>query len=986
MDASVSSSAAVSSNEVRQRLPQKPDQPQQVRSVEEARQAVVELNAAEEHKDESQRKTFGRTPNGTVFTVPTTHDMVSQLFSPTEPKNVGDIVVSVILLLHILPVFVLPTSFSIPLYAVVYLLWRAAYNGGIGFVLWHQSNYNALIEWTKRTGIFQDPAKGKNQYARWYPTIKREMETKIPKDYKFDEAPIEYNTWLLFRRVVDLILMADFISYCCFAAACGGRPDGEHAVLTTGRWVLGWALILFNLWVKLDAHRVVKDFAWYWGDFFFLIDQELTFDGVFELAPHPMYSVGYAGYYGISFLAASYKVLFISIVAHAAQFAFLLLVENPHIEKTYNPIPPRQPAREPSPPPGQSLTNSGELDPYATTANAADYEQPSHIRDMIGFENLDLHRTSDVTAILLQAYLYSMAFFTPATFFWQFFFVTNAALWRLWYSIGIGYILDRQSKRKRWTRHYLKWGETTEEAWRQWKGIYHLSMTMCYASFLAASYKMYALPPNWEYGASLLRHVLGAGLILLQLWTVISIYDSLGEFGWFFGDFFFERGPKLTYDGIYRFLNNPERVIGLAGVWGFALITWSKAIFFLAALSHGLTLCFIQFVERPHMHKRYGSHLRGASGVKKNFIRSLPPPLQKWQSNVDQTIEEAAERLDVFLEEARPRIAALIARLAQNTRNVFQRYPSRINVTRLAAPKNLASFDPKDYSLDILNRPASAALTPSAAKTSGREGLMARQPSYRGPMMLEYGEPLRVKWTAPLHHSKRDWVGLYMIADNSDKSITRVSSQGRWIATTKGNYESARADQGILVSDRQLIKWEGDTKHDRGTPLVEGEIEFSGDKYWWTTGVFELRYHHDGMHNVMARSRPFEVTIGRYDDQDVQMRLGSPGGVDSVRSAVETALLPIVRNCFDRDPEIAPHDAEEAFGGRVERDGKFANRVVFAVWQMFGIELAPAVVKADGNVRNLAWRIVNAKQVLAPYSMASNTPSTPDEENEKVLS
>lgn len=47
------------------------------------------------------------------------------------------------------------------------------------------------------------------------------------------------------------------------------------------------------------------------------------------MAPHPMYSVGYAGYYGISLMMASYKVLFVSLAAHAAQFAFLTFVENP---------------------------------------------------------------------------------------------------------------------------------------------------------------------------------------------------------------------------------------------------------------------------------------------------------------------------------------------------------------------------------------------------------------------------------------------------------------------------------------------------------------------------------------------------------------------------------------------------------------------------------------------------------------------------------
>jgi phosphatidylethanolamine N-methyltransferase len=83
-----------------------------------------------------------------------------------------------------------------------------------------------------------------------------------------------------------------------------------------------------------------------------------------------------------------------------------------------------------------------------------------------------------------------------------------------------------------WTRHFLKFGESAGEAWRQWKGMCHVSMIMCNASFIAACWKLYSPPGDWGYGLVLLKHVLGASLIALQLWTAFSVYDSLGEFGW----------------------------------------------------------------------------------------------------------------------------------------------------------------------------------------------------------------------------------------------------------------------------------------------------------------------------------------------------------------------------------------------------------------------------------------------------------------------
>lgn len=883
--------------------------------------------------------------------------MVSQLLDPRQPKNLSDAVVLAFLASMMLVAYLLPTAWKRPAFALTFLFWRGCYNVGIGVLLHIQSHHRRLVSWAKRWKLFEDPGSGKNPRPWLYKLLKRELEAKIPEDYEFEKAPIEYNTWLVFRRVVDLILMCDFVSYCLFAIVCGHTPQGESLLTGIARWLLGIALVGFNLWVKLDAHRVVKDFAWYWGDFFYLIDQDLTFDGVFEMAPHPMYSIGYAGYYGISMMAASYEVLFISIVAHAAQFAFLVTVENPHIEKTYNPPPPRK--RDSTRLQSDSnlsldLSDYGSVDrPGVTAVKTPQQEPPVPVHNMVGFKNMDLFRVPDSVAVLLPLYVAMLTLATPSTPMWQSFFVGHALLWRVWYHLGLGLILDRQSKTKMWTRHFLKYGESAGEAWRQWKGMHHVSMIMCNASFVAACYKMYSLPSDWGYGLVLLKHVLGAGLIALQLWTALSVFDSLGEFGWFCGDFFWDQEAKLTYTSIYRFLNNPERIFGTAGVWGGALITWSRPIFIMAIVSQLLTLIYISYIEGPHMQKIYGRSLRGEAGLTKFIKRALPTPIKGWQESMDKVMDETTHFVEDFLDTARPRFASGVKTMVRDTTALFNIAPARLTLTKISP--DVAGLDPKQYSLSI-----EGTQSPQSSyhdRSTGKESFTGRFPKPVKTMVFEYGAPLKVTWRAPANHSKKDWIGLYMVTDNRSREATEVPSLGRWSATNEKSYDVSSADSDIVSAEHPVAKREAFEPD-----MVGGEVLFRGDKLWWTQGVFEFRYHHDGKHHVMAISEPFEIRIAQFAEEDVSFDAKGP-----YAQAVESSILPVVQNCLDRDPDIAPCDVDEAFGSHVERDGKYAKRIVYAIREMFGIEFAPAVVLADGNVRKLAWRICNAKEVLVSW-------------------
>ncbi len=128
----------------------------------------------------------------------------------------------------------------------------------------------------------------------------------------------------------------------------------------------------------------------------------------------------------------------------------------------------------------------------------------------------------------------------------------------------------------------------------------------------------------------------------MQIWTSVSIYDS-----WVNLDGSSELLLRCTVEvDLQRYLPipqpQPRTCLGTGWLMGRCFDYPAKVqSFFLALLSHILTLAFIQLVERPHMQKLYGRSLRKDAGLVKNLKRSLPPPLQQLGGSVDRMVDES---------------------------------------------------------------------------------------------------------------------------------------------------------------------------------------------------------------------------------------------------------------------------------------------------------------------------------------------------------
>ncbi|TIA93173.1 hypothetical protein E3P99_00314 [Wallemia hederae] len=971
-------------------------------------------NSAEEEAPQepdavpSSNQIIGKTPDGTVFAVPPTADVISSLFHPKYPKTHVDILTLTVLGLQVFGFMVLPLRTSQTLYLYLFLFWRLAYNVGLGWILSKQSKSQYMVNWVKKNGFLD--ANKRPKVRNW---VENQIKTKMGPGYSFDKCPPEFNTWIFFRHAVDIILLSDFVAYCCFAWSHCRLPTGHGVLWHVLRWGAGWTMIFFNLWVKVDAHRVIHDYAWYWGDTFFQQIQSLKFDGVFELAPHPMYSIGYAGFYGLSLVVGSYSVLFVSLLAHALQFGFLLYFENPHIERTYGerkPLAERVPfewagqeqddedteealeqehaEHDSNIPPTPSVTDATtdtetDIDDVAVTPevveidkspqtltpsasntkiegyphspnNLHDLEHKYFSRDLLIFQNFDIFRSSDFSTALVVAYAIAGAFMPNFSYRTSLFLhVCHVAAWRTFHSVGLGCLLKAQSENKYLIKHYLKYyahvnaNEAKRAAFDSWKRVYNLSLIMVYVSFVGLAMKTYTLPNQWTVGTELLKHVVGLLLIILQVWCSLESHQVLGNFGWFFGNFFLEEFPtRLNYTGIYRYVNDPERSMGGAALFGISLISGSSTTFALAVYSYILHWWFLSFVENPHTKKLFGSGVRKTGGAARTLKKAVKDGRRRSsffnqqsferfdkvakdvQGQVHKVYDETVDVVEDFLKSAKPSVDKMV----EDTRVLLHQSRERLVITRV--DKDLSAYDLSKYSIRL------------------KPSISPRQPTSFHV----------VEWTAPVNHSRKDWIGIYRVGANKDHLVTRISSRGKWQAIHEEEFDGARP-----IPDRPGAEKENASSSSM-QEVQSGTVTFRSNALPWNVGMYELRYHHAGKHNVMASCGPIELYVDTPTDGD---------DFDSVRNTLSRG----VAFALDCEPQLVPaaswhHLPEDvnatATASAKDRDDddmvimndEQAKRIAMVIREAHNVDFTPSVVVADANLSRLAQRVLDTRRVL----------------------
>lgn len=548
----------------------------------------------------------GTLPSGETFKFPDTLSVTAALVTPASLKRPGSIIwVASWVAIALTPILFFTGRLPLWFFVVQHISWRLAYNIGIGTILYTQSK-------DRRFELFF-------QFISKHPLMKWFLEASVVfsdnSSYLMKDYPLEFNAWMFFRQIENIILANDLISYAALTVVCFDSESITFAGLP--RIALGVGSIVFSLWSKTDAHRVISEFAWYWGDFFFLVKQSLLFDGVFQMFPHPMYTVGYAFIYGAPLLCNSFTLFWVGAFAHICQILFLVLVEDPHMDKVY---PPEEPS--------EAMKKSEKM----LFEKPSDHNDPPYLEsgESVYLYHFSVSRPRDQLVLAGAAIQVGIALVSGAS---ERFYISMFVMFSVVLYGGLGAVLYFQGKNQWFSRQFA----STRRAFYAWKTLHNFVASMRHIAFFICAVKCFR---SDGYMAEAIRHnviFVDAAFVALacNLYYFLSSIAVIGLKGHFFADFFIPDMPSyLTYEGVYRYFNSPSILLGVGVLYSVAIVSSNVYLVLAVMLSHLMLYAFTLLVERPFMLKKYPNvrdHGTFTSEVEKKWSRAIANYTKKKQ-------------------------------------------------------------------------------------------------------------------------------------------------------------------------------------------------------------------------------------------------------------------------------------------------------------------------------------------------------------------
>lgn len=153
--------------------------------------------------------TYGRTPSGDIFLAPPTHDFLNTLSSTLFTSTLTQLTLLTLIAQPIIYYLLGPGRTRQIFFFLEFAFWRASYDAGLGWMLRRQSERKWIVRKLRSWGILdRATTKDGGQPSAWSIWWKRELEAKLGAEgYRWEGVPDEFNAWLVFRQLVDVILL-----------------------------------------------------------------------------------------------------------------------------------------------------------------------------------------------------------------------------------------------------------------------------------------------------------------------------------------------------------------------------------------------------------------------------------------------------------------------------------------------------------------------------------------------------------------------------------------------------------------------------------------------------------------------------------------------------------------------------------------------------------------------------------------------------------